>query len=503
MLERLVADDGPSDLELLGLQAHQTHAVHAFLVQLAALALRRGGSSRRLALSADEWRSLLFELGDADEEAWQLVVDDWSKPAFLQPPSPGGDRTAYKRVEPTPQGIDVLVLAKNHDIKSARDLAARPEHWVYTLISLQTMEGFSGRGNYGIARMNSGFGNRPSVGYAPDAGWPARFRRDLDMILDPAEQPEWSSFGFGDPQASDSIELLWLEPWDGATSIEMARLHPWMLEVCRRMRLAHRQAGGLEAHLAATKAARVDAKALLGHLGDPWMPVRRDRAELSALTVGNTGFTYRLLVDILFGAKYAPSRALEIRDDEAEAPLLVAQVLVRGQGQTNGYYSRRIPVTPDVVQALSDPSGLAFLGELAEERVELVVEAQRKVLRPAVCALLQGGGDDLKLNDPLAHPFVDRLDAEVDSIFFDRLWRDAGLDPAKQEHAWHYEVWSLCRSIFEDAVRSAPSPTTRRWRAIAAGTRRLEGGAHRLFCEGFRNDQPPEPTVDSLEDDAA
>ena len=61
----------------------------------------------------------------------------------------------------TPDALDILPTAKNHDVKSSRVASPDFDEWIFALISLQTMAGFYGRGNYGIARMNSGHGSRP------------------------------------------------------------------------------------------------------------------------------------------------------------------------------------------------------------------------------------------------------------------------------------------------------------------------------------------------------
>ena len=61
----------------------------------------------------------------------------------------------------------MLVTAKNHDLKSSIAAQANVDDWIFALVTLQTMEGFGGVGNYGIARMNSGFGNRPAFSLAP------------------------------------------------------------------------------------------------------------------------------------------------------------------------------------------------------------------------------------------------------------------------------------------------------------------------------------------------
>ena len=102
-----------------------------------------------------------------DDEPWRLVVDDRSKPAFLQPPVPK-DVTLNKDVA-TPDALDLLITARNHDLKQAIARRADPEDWIFALVSLQTGEGYGGgSGGYqGIARMNGGWSSRPMMALAP------------------------------------------------------------------------------------------------------------------------------------------------------------------------------------------------------------------------------------------------------------------------------------------------------------------------------------------------
>ena len=77
----------------------------------------------------------------------------------------------------------MLVTAKNHDLKQAVMTEARAEDWLFALVTLQTMEGFLGAGNYGISRMNGGFANRAAISLAPPGGPAAQWRRDLRQVL--------------------------------------------------------------------------------------------------------------------------------------------------------------------------------------------------------------------------------------------------------------------------------------------------------------------------------
>ncbi|MBK6534527.1 MAG: hypothetical protein IPF99_34725 [Deltaproteobacteria bacterium] len=164
--------------EFAALQSHQLHAWHAFVVQLAALAVHADGSDD-LAVDEAAWRERLRALTAGRDEPWCLVVHDLSQPAFLQAPVPEGTLAAFKRRFDSPDRLDVLVTSKNHDVKLQRVRIAAPQHWVFALVMLQTYEGFLGVGNYGIARMNGGFASRPSLGAARSPALVDRFARDV------------------------------------------------------------------------------------------------------------------------------------------------------------------------------------------------------------------------------------------------------------------------------------------------------------------------------------
>ena len=138
------------------LRPHQRHAWHAFLAQLGAVALHRAGRDTPPE-SAKEWGSLLRALAPefAGDEPWRLIVEDPTLPAFMQAPAPKGLGDHRGRAV-TPDDLDILVTAKNHDLKQTVALDATPEDWIFALIDLQTMAGCFGQGNYGSARMNGG-----------------------------------------------------------------------------------------------------------------------------------------------------------------------------------------------------------------------------------------------------------------------------------------------------------------------------------------------------------
>ena len=482
-------------LEFAALRPHQSHAWHAFLVQLGALAVSRTGDSD-LGRPPSDWRDALLDLvGEAGEDAWRLVVEDTTKPAFMQVGIPAGEWGRYKSAAETPDDLDLLVTAKSHDVKQHLMVAAQAEHWVYALVSLQTFQGFSGRDNYGVARMNSGFGSRPGFAAAPALGWAERFRRDVQVWMEERE----GLLGQGYKYADRGHALLWALDWDGAESrLPLSTCDPFFIEVCRRVRLRH-EGSRLVAWTAPSKKAFLDAKDRLGDTGDIWTPVKSTGETTAALTVSPDGLTYRRLADVLFGRDWSRQPALRVRVDDGSAPVLVAQVLARGQGRTEGYHERRIPLSGKSAGWLRMPENRELLGNLSQHRVDRVGDVQKRVLKPALCALLQGGPDELELRDSRPLRWLDRFDREVDAIFFDDLWSGferSLTEPKQADRAWEVRLYDLARAQLEDAMRSAAVPEARDFRSVAAAELLFEGSARKVLEKKFAPTQPTEGHAD-------
>src|SRR5439155_8683342 len=110
--------------------------------------------------------------------------------------------------------------SKGHDVKSGLMHADDPEAWLYALCTLQTTQGYPGRGYNGVSRMNGGYGNRPRVGLATSPSLSARFVRDTGVLLD--SWPKLLDRGYTD----DGVALVWTESWDGRASLAMHELAP-------------------------------------------------------------------------------------------------------------------------------------------------------------------------------------------------------------------------------------------------------------------------------------
>lgn len=437
------------------LRPHQREPWHAFTVQVAALALIHAGTDT---LPTDEaaWRDLLLALTPDTPEAWELVVDDWSKPALLQPPTQQpSDRAAYKNRIATPDALDMLVTAKNHDLKQERMIAASDEHWLFALVTLQTTEGFLGAGNYGISRMNGGFASRMSLGIRPAGGAGRAFHRDVERLVADARAR---------PDRRTGTKLLWTVPWDGTISLDYTKLDELYVEICRRVRL--RRAGDtIEALTAGSKCARVAASELKGKTLDPWAPIKADGS--TSHTPTGAGFGYRQMATLLDRKKIAlPPLAEPHPDDDRDGLSIVAAALVRGQGKTEGLHRRAIR-TPG---ALRDADGnrlpLDRIGEVAGKRSEEGFQASRRLSR-ALISLVQGGPDRARLDDDSAKKkierWMNRFNEAVDGIFFDApFWAEVAATDDNHRMAWRITLRDLAGETFAIAAEGAPGTEVRR-----------------------------------------
>jgi len=469
-------------LSFEALQPHQQQPWHSFLVQLAAMTTAREADGAPPS-DADEWRDALVSLADGSDAAWHLVVDDVTQPAFLQSPVPEGslDDAGYKADVPTPDQLDVLITSKSHDVKAHRIRHPEPEHWIYALVTLQTMEGFLGRGNYGIVRMNGGFGNRPLVGLSPNLSWGEHVQRDVDVLLSERD-------ALSERYTLDGPALLWTRPWDGAkeSAIPLDECDPYFLEVCRRIRFRHDH-GDLVCWRANTKGQRVDAPdSLNGDTGDPWTPIEKSGGK--ALTLPGDGFTYERLQDIVFEGEYAQPPALQFRDSDDGHMYVVARALVRGQGKTEGLHHRIVPVPGSASNWLQEKSRRERLGERARDRVGMVDEVRRTVLYPAIGTLL-GGGDTDAIDFDDVSPWLDAFDRAVDARFFEALWASVEMNDTEARRHWESLLWEEAQTQFDDAQDHAPNASTRYWRARSSARSIFHGSARDTLKYAFSDSQ--------------
>lgn len=454
-----------------GLRAHQRHAWHAFLAQLGVIACHNSGRSTP---PEDDrvWAALLRSLtpDSRNDEPWCLVVEDPTLPAFLQCPAPDG-LAEYKSRVTAPDDLDLLVTAKNHDVKQTVMTEATHDDWIFALVNLQTMAGFQGRGNYGIARMNGGFSSRPCLGLAPAVGGlGAHLYHDMRGMLERRPQmrsefPDYFDFKKG-------VDLLWLVSWSGSDSLDLRHLDPYFIEVCRRVRLLQMPCGRLSARTANSKKARVAAKHAKGVLGDYWTPWKRK--DVSALSVSGSSFRYDRLVDLLLkGADYGLPPAMRVPRGSGSWQL-VARGVAGERGKTEGYYERTdIAFGRRTAPLLGRPAESRRLAEVATAQLEEVKEVSG-AMKFGIAVAASGGkpADQLGQADRrLATPYARRLDSVVDGLFFDALEQrfQAG-DEQSRAHCRCCFVRNLIREaerLLQEAADSVPCPAILRHRARA------------------------------------
>lgn len=454
------------------LRPHQRPAWHMFLVQLAALALSKAGQRDALVDESD-WCAALRGLTQEypDDEPWQLIVESRESPGFLQPPDPGGLKWTKR---PTPDALDMLITARNHDLKQSVAVEADAEAWVYALVSLQTCEGYGGRGNQGIARMNGGSASRAMVGLVPANGHDHsvhashHWKRDVHALLSHREGGKPPILGTPGGDA-----LLWAKPWPERRQLQLDALDPWFIEVCRRVRLVA-GVGGMFAECANATEPRINAKAFHGNVGDPWTPV-----EISAgksLTISRRGFNYKQICDLLYSGKWQRPLLANPGPHENGDMLLLAEAICRGNSKTEGFKSRTVPVPATRLRMFaSDEVGLLAKAQTKE------IAAFDKALRDGL-ALAAAGGDRAAIkkghygftNDARA-----RFDRAADAIFFPSLWArtSATDDPHAEDEAklaFLAELQKESDKVFVESLPQMPCRAIHRRRAEVRARRRYE-----------------------------
>jgi len=423
-------------------RAHQFHPWSMFLTQLAVLALHHA-DHRDPRLNEGDWRELLLALTGGAHEPWCIVVDDLAKPAFMQPPVPEAS-IANWQVHEHPDDLDILVTAKNHDVKQSVIDANDIEAWILALATLQTMQGYPGRGYHGISRMKGGYGSRPRVGTSADRTVSSRFLRDVDVMLS-----MWDSLvdrGFGD----NGIGLAWLASWDGADSLPMPVLSPHFIEICWRVRcVRHRE--GLAAAYTTTQNRRCLPEVENGDTGDAWIPIERDEG---ALTIGASGFHYALLTRILF--EFEPAAAQALKPGDGDPVHLLASAMARGQGKTEGLHERVLLLAGEGRRVLGKTDTRAALGRRASANVRQAATMRSKVLYPALKQIALG--DSIVSTD---------FEGRVNDLFFDHLFSTLAIPDDAAALSWDAVLRDLAVEALQQAISRCCVPSSRWYRAVS------------------------------------
>ncbi|MBT9260153.1 MAG: type I-E CRISPR-associated protein Cse1/CasA [Clostridiales bacterium] len=474
----------------VGLQRHQLDPFHAFLSQLGAMVLARAGLQEPRQPKTFWYEGLLNLSQPYGRNAWNMIEEDLSLPAFMQPPFPPGTEDSLKPLNAPGQtaadAIDLLVTSKGHDVKPSRIQEPHWDQWVYTLISVQTMDGFAGQGNYGIARMNGGYGHRVMAEvvrtFSPGLRWQDAVKRMLRYRAQLLEMP----FGYRE----DGLALLWIEPWDGVESLSLEGLDPYFIEICRRYRL---QVHGerVYAYKANSKGRRIEAEELKGVVGDPWIPIDTSKAQPQALTFSARGIEANVLRRILFEdqMQLTPLHKPDPAWPEDETIWLLVSVLVRGQGITDGFHSVRLPIPPGVrrkifwsrSQTNEDPYAL-----MAKAGIERAGHMTLRVLKPAVYVWVQGTSQ-ISFDDKAAESWWDRPAARFRQLwedgYFPWLWESASLEKEVALAQWAERLRDWGLMVLHEVQASLPTHESRWWKSKVLSERRFFAALYRHFAD--------------------
>lgn len=461
------------------LRPHQRHAWHAFTVQLCAMASQRAGVSEP-PTDAAKWQALIRGLTPnfPYDEPWRLVVDDITKPAFMQPPARAAGRERdYKKQALTPDELDMLVTSKNHDLKMSVASDGGTDDWLFALISLQTMTGYDGKYNYGISRMPSGYGNRPAFSLTPSIRLGIHIKRDITALM------EWRQEILNEyPMSDTGIALLWTVPWDGtkAEALLLTEMEPFYIEICRRIRLRW-SANELSAVRANSGFKRlVEVKGLTG---DPWAPISsstNSRGTPPAFLSEWYKFGYARVVAGLTSPDWKQPYLLRLAQFDkgfSDDMTLVARGMVRGEGGTKGYHERIIPIRRKLRSAMGQRAGsgdaMDDVGRIANERIEQAAIV-RRILSHAI-RVFRAVEDSGRISSEQITPWLDRLDGLIDASFFDDLQVEfEENDPDERDrirNKWLRNTKSkdgvvdIAERILRDAQDALPCSAIQRYRA--------------------------------------
>lgn len=460
------------------LRAHQRFAWHAFLVQLAAIALHRAGRTAPPE-AADAWAKLLPALTPEhpDDAPWCLVAPH-DRPALLQAGAAGDALRWFMRPQEiitTPDGLEQAVLpiiSRNHDFKTASIFEAEPDDWLFALVNVQTMSAYSIK-YPGVVRMGSGTGTRTCVTLRPPGEVGAWFERDLRLL---ASGPRDERPG-----------LVWLEPWTGQGSLPIQRLHHLFIEICRQIRLVMNN-GRVAALQRAEAQPRVGDKAtrdkVRGVIDDPWLPIEMSsksrpgsRDLPAAIAVRASGLSYAAVVKLVNPELVKLGRLASVASDDADDGLSFHCCAVAHhykQSKTEGYHERQIPISKAVRRLLS-VGAADRIAAAGRARVDDVGKLSARVLQPALYCLLRDGKHEPPTSKQRENPrarakrWTDWLDRMVDASFFPDLWRELEAEDGEEreriKNAWLSDQIAKAESILDEACRSVPLAAIHRYRA--------------------------------------
>ena len=314
------------------------------------------------------------------------------------------------------------------------------------------------------------------------------FRRDVRALLESRERELAANDHIGFP-ANGGLGLVWLAPWPEGEQIRLSELDIWFVEICRRVRLRE-NAGTISAVKGTSKAARIDAKAFKGVLGDPYAPVHK--TEGTSLTLNDGDFDFRRVNELLLSGEWRLPVLTRPASFDRGTLMLECSALSRGNNKTYGFKTRSLPLSGEVAQAIGPRQVELF--ELARDQIA-GIDAAKEALANAL-ALAAAGGDSknvkkIKKTKRYASPARAALDRAADTVFFDHLWarfaaQERGEEALRAEQSRFARfLRGEAERVFDAALPTLPCPTAFRLRAEARARRAFGGALRSALPEAF------------------
>ncbi|MBT9137347.1 MAG: hypothetical protein DDT34_02437 [Firmicutes bacterium] len=377
----------------------------------------------------------------------------------------------------------MLITSKNHDLKQERIRRGATDDWLFSLVSLQTQEGFGGRDNFGITRMAGSFGSRTAVGAVPSGNVGRRWQCDVAVMLSERDRIA-ENYSY---KHADGISLVWTIPWDGSlgAQISMQQLDPLYIEICRQVRLALRPGTrNFFVRTSSSKASRISSGDRQGVPGDIWTSVNELAKPFgAALKIRARGFDYKLSSSLLFGIEYgsgeracfySPTSALKLNG--ATPGQLSSAVLCgvsRGgptgnKSVTQGYHERRVPISARV-RSLLFQKNRDDLAIAARWHIHKITAFRSAVWSSVALLLVNGVSPNRPYEKNIterADFFANKFEQGEDARFFLDLTEDIEAnDRESYRFDWQRGLRERALLSLEKAFVEGPQSGSRRYRA--------------------------------------
>jgi CRISPR system Cascade subunit CasA len=194
--------------------------------------------------------------------------------------------------------------------------------------------------------------------------------------------------------------------------------------------------------------------------------------------------------------------------DDVDGVYLIAQGVARGQGKTEGYHERRIPVSKTVRKALLIQK-TDELAKLANERIASIdlltnmLELALVVLFNKSLHLVVGEKEFFEAIKKLpasakrsAGKFAAPFEAQCDSLFFQELIDEVeASDRGNARNQWLLTLAGRAESVLQSAFTAGPRSGQLRYRAQSAALTRLRsamrGSKLPALAQALKNRNPP------------